>query len=138
MKPLALLLPLLLLAGCQTDGRPYSPVENVRYTALGEDPFWMVTIGDDRIVLTFGPDPGAAPGELRSHEFPRTLPRTIDGVRRWESGQGTAVISIEAADGPCEASGRRYEDRVTVRLSGRELQGCGGRAAEGSDTGGMR
>ena len=127
MKPLAVLLPLLLLAGCQTDGRPYSPVENVRYSAIGQDPFWMVTIGDDRIVLTFGPDPGAAPGELRSHEFPRTLPRTVDGVRTWQSGEGTQVISIEAAPGPCaDTRGRRYEDRVRVRLSGRELSGCGG------------
>jgi hypothetical protein len=61
------------------------------------------------------------------HRYPRTLPRTVDGVRTWESGDGTAVISIEAFPGPCEASrGTRYRDRVRVRLSGRELNGCGG------------
>jgi len=135
MKPAARFLPLLLLAGCQTDGRPYSPIENVRFTAIGQEPFWLVTIGDDRIVLTLAADGGARQGELATHEFPRTLPRTVDGVRRWDSGEGTAVISVEARDGPCQGSGsRRYEDRVTVRLSGRELQGCGGRVLEGSDS----
>jgi uncharacterized membrane protein len=125
-------LPLLLLAGCETYDQPYSPVENVHYSAIGQEPFWMVTIGDDRIVLTLAPDPGAAPGEMNSHDFPRTLPRTVDGVRTWESGDGTAVITIEAHPGPCDGSGgRTYEDEVVVRLSGRELTGCGGRLLSG-------
>jgi uncharacterized membrane protein len=128
-----LLLPLALLAGCETT-RPYAPVQNVRYSALGHDPFWMVTIGDDRIVLRTareGADPAAEGAEA---VFPRTLPRTVDGVRTWESGEGTAVISIEARPGPCEGSGGRvYEDRVRIRLSGRELMGCGGRLVEARD-----
>ena len=127
MRILLLILPALLAAGCTTTHRPYAPVENVHYAALGQEPFWLLTIGDDRIVLTFGPGPGARPRELDSHVWPRTLPRTVDGVRHWESGDGTSVISVEAAPGPCEGSrGAQYRDQVRVRLSGRELHGCGG------------
>ena len=125
------LLPLLLLAGCATAERPYAPVDQVEYAAVGADPFWMATIGDDVIVLTLGAEPGA-PAGLRSHEFPRVLPRLTDGVTRWESGEGTAVIAIEARPGPCRASrGVVYADRVAVSLSGRQLTGCGGRIISG-------
>jgi len=119
---------LLLVAGCETYSRPYAPVENVRYTALGHDPFWMVTIGDDRIVLRLGHDGGEEAEEYDDIVYPRTLPRTEDGLRTWQSGDGTAVIEIQARPGPCQGSGGRvYEDHVRVRLSGRELSGCGGR-----------
>jgi len=126
------ILPLLplMLAGCAQHPRPYAPIDNVRYAAIGQEPFWLVTIGDDSIVLAFGPDPGAR--QLNSYRYPRTLPRTVDGVRRWESSSGTAAISVEAAEGPCEgAGGRRYRDRVRVRMNGRELNGCGGPQLDG-------
>ena len=136
MKPVLtlLLLPLALLAACKTYDRPYAPVENVRYSAIGYDPFWLLTIGDDRIVLRIGHDGGGEAREYDDAVFPRTLPRTVDGVRTWQSGEGTAVIAIEAHRGPCEGSGgRRYEDLVRVRLSGRELTGCGGRLVDSRD-----
>jgi uncharacterized membrane protein len=127
------LLPLLVLAGC-TATQPYAPIRDVHYSALGQNPFWMLAIGDDRVVLTFGPAPGGRPGELRSHSYPRVLPRTEDGVRRWQSGEGTAVIDVEARPGPCTGSrGARYEDEVRIRLSGRELSGCGGRRLSRGD-----
>ena len=128
MRRLLLLLPLVLASGCETYSHPYAPVETVRYSALGEHPFWLLAIGDDRIVLRLGRD-GADAGDPRQEAvWPRTLPRTVDGVRTWTSGDGTNVISVEARDGPCSDSGdRRYEDHVRVRLSGRELIGCGGR-----------
>ena len=127
-----MLLPVALLASaCATAPRPYAPVQNVRYSALGHDPFWMVTIGDDRIVLRTARQDGDAEGA--EAVFPRTLPRTVDGVRTWESGSGTVVIAVEARPGRCEGSGGRvYEDHVRVRLSGRELTGCGGRLGEAS------
>ena len=130
------LLPLLVLAACETDReRPYRPVENVRYTAIGHAPFWMVTIGDDRIVLRLGHDGGEEAEEYDDIVWPRTLPRTQDGYRTWQSGEGTAVITVQTRPGPCDGSGdRRYEDHVRVRLSGRELSGCGGRpVAAGRD-----
>jgi uncharacterized membrane protein len=118
-----------VLAACETTRTvPHDPVEMVDYAAIGEAPFWMVAIGDDAIVLTLGQDPQTGTGGLLTHHFPRTLPRTVDGTRRWESAEGTQVITVEARPGPCDGSGgRRYEDRVTARLSGRELNGCGGR-----------
>jgi uncharacterized membrane protein len=129
MRAVPFALALLLLAGCESyRSEPYAPVDNVRYSAIGENPFWLLTIGDDRIVLRIGNQSG----ERQEAVWPRTLPRTVEGVRIWESGEGTQVIRIEARDGPCEGSrGEAYEDRVRVRLSGRELSGCGGRLVWG-------
>ena len=129
MGTVRILLPLLALCGCETyRSEPYAPVENVRYSAIGENPFWMVTIGDDRIVLRIGDEAG----EREDAVWPRTLPRTVGGARIWESGEGTQVIAIEARSGPCEGSrGQVYEDQVKVGLSGRELSGCGGRLVSG-------
>jgi len=121
MKRVAALLLIPAVAACATTTQPYAPVRDLRYSAVGEQPFWLLAIGDDRIVLRLG-----EAGE--EGVWPRTLPRTMDNVRRWESGEGTNVISIEARPGPCTGSGgRQFEDNVTVRLSGRELTGCGGR-----------
>ena len=119
------LLCLTLLAACQTSSQPYAPVDNVRYSAIGAEPFWMVTIGDDRIVLRIG----QAGSEVRDIAYPRTLPVTQGNLTRWQSGEGTQVITVEARrlPEPCEQSGRRYEDHVRVMLSGRMLDGCGGR-----------
>lgn len=128
------LLPLALiaLAGCASGTQtPFSPVNDFQYGAISHDPFWLVSIGDDRIVLTMGPAGGRADGELNSYEYPRVLPRTVNGVRRWESGQGTQVIAIEARPGPCATGGRTYEDHVKVYLSGRVMTGCGGREVPG-------
>jgi len=121
MTRLLLALPILALAAaCATSQRPYAPIQNIRYQAMGTAPFWYLAIGDERIVLRTSEQVEAV--------WPRTLPRTENGVRTWQSGDGTAVISIEARPGPCASeSGQAYEDHVRVRLSGRELTGCGGR-----------
>jgi len=118
------LLCLTLLAACQTSSQPYVPVDNVRYSAIGADPFWMVTIGDDRIVLRLG----QAGSDVRDVSYPRTLPVTQGNLTRWESGYGTAVITVEARRMPaaCEQGGRRYQDHVRGMLSGGMLEGCGG------------
>jgi uncharacterized membrane protein len=125
-RALLLLAPVLLAGGCASTQRAYNPVRQVHYSAIGETPFWMVAIGDDRIVLRLSGENGAAaPEDL---VWPRTLPRIVDGGRIWESGEGTRMITIESRPGPCtDSRGMRYEDHVRVRLSGRELTGCGGR-----------
>jgi uncharacterized membrane protein len=125
-----ILLPLLLLAGCATSQTPYAPARDVRYSALGHDPFWMVTVGRDKIVLTFGPgDPGSS--RLAGHSYRGVRSQFSDGVKSWESADGTAVILVEARREDCTGSrGAVFEDRVRVRLSGRELHGCGGRRIE--------
>jgi len=127
MKQLSLV-GMIALAGCAGGGETVlSPVQDFNYGALGRDPFWIVAIGDDRIVLTLGREGGRADGKLATYLYPRALPRETDGARHWESGTGTQVIAIKARPGPCAAGGRTYPDRVTVTLSGRMLEGCGGR-----------
>ena len=122
------ILAMLALAGCSATGpAPYNPVQNFEYGAISHDPFWLVSIGDDRIVLTMGEAGGRADGELKSFIYPRVLPRMENGVRRWESADGTQVISVEARPGPCTTGGRTYADRTRIFLSGRSMDGCGGR-----------
>ena len=125
MRRLIAALPLLAACGCaEAPPRPYAPVGSVHYSAIGEAPFWLLTIGEDRIVLRQSREDGA-PNEA---SWPRTLPRNVDGFTLWQSGEGTQVIAIASRPGPCTGSGGRvYEDEVRVRLSGRELLGCGGR-----------
>ncbi len=52
-------------------------------------------------------------------------------MKRWESGSGTEVITVEARPGPCTTGGRDFEDKVIVALSGRSFEGCGGRQIQG-------
>ena len=131
MNRLLLAVPLLLAAGCATSSTPYAPVRDVAYQAMGSQPFWQLVIGDDSIVFR----PVAGGGEQR---WPRVLPRTVDGVRTWQSGTGEDGITITARPGPCADEPRegrevRYEHFVTVRMGadGPELNGCGGRILGG-------
>jgi len=127
MRNAAPLAALLLLGACASY-QPHAPVSDVQYNALGHDPFWLLSIGDDRIVLTLGDEGGRADGGVITVAYPRSLPRTVNGVRHWQSGDSTGTISVEARPGTCQGAGdRTYEHHVRVRLSGRELTGCGGR-----------
>jgi uncharacterized membrane protein len=131
MRKLVFLGPLLASA-CASSPEVHAPVDNFEYGAISHDPFWLVSIGDDRIVLTMGPAGGRADGDLTTTEFPRVLPRETNGVRRWESGEGTQVLTLEARPGPCTTGGRTYADRTRVMLSGRVLTGCGGPEVKGA------
>jgi uncharacterized membrane protein len=127
MKPFILLAAFALTAcAAPTALEPNDSLGRFDYGAISHDPFWMVAIGGDAVVLTMGPEGGAADGELTSAAYPRAAPSERDGVRRWESGEGTAVIAVEARPGPCTTGGRSYPDQVKVYLSGRMLEGCGG------------
>jgi uncharacterized membrane protein len=134
MKRLLLALPAIALAaGCATSQRPYAPVRDVAYQALGWNPMWLLAVGDDRIVLR----------QAGAHEraWPRVLPRTVDGVRIWQSGTGADRITITARPGPCQSGGAgqagsrhvyNYEHHVALSVAdqGLELRGCGGRILE--------
>jgi uncharacterized membrane protein len=126
-KRALLLLALLPLAACAGE-RPYAPVADVRYNAVGAAPFWLLTIGDDRIVLSRAGESG----RMVEAVYPRVMARRVQGAHVWQSGEGTQVIAIEAHPSRCEgARGIVYEDKVRIRLSGAELHGCGGRILEG-------
>jgi hypothetical protein len=106
MKLLAFLVPPLLLAACASTPTPYNPVNDVRYSALGADPYWQVTIGDDRIVLRHAGDPQSATTPADS-VWPRTLPRIVDGTTTWQSQGPAGAIEIEARAQTCTSGGRR-------------------------------
>jgi hypothetical protein len=123
MKPL-LYSALSLAVACSAPPQPHAPVREPDYTALGAEPAWLLTIGEERIVLSFG----RQGGRMRDMVYRRGAARIEDGVRRWDGGEGVAVIGVEAWRRPCQgAGGATFEDVVRVRLSGRELNGCGGR-----------
>ncbi|MEA3041135.1 MAG: hypothetical protein QOC65_624 [Sphingomonadales bacterium] len=127
MRTPVLFMSLLLAAGC-APAQPYAPVRQPHYTAIGAEPFWLLTVGAERIVLSSGRESGG----MRGRTYRRTGATLDKGVRRWEGGDGTAVIAVEAWRRPCRgAGGAIYEDEVRVRLSGRELNGCGGRLVGG-------
>ena len=113
-------LPLLLLgSACETARQD---VRDPLYEAHGSEPFWGLAIGEDRIVLN------ATLDEIGEMTWPRTLPRTVGGVRTWQSGEGARAVSIESRRGPCTNEAHEiYEDEVVVRVGGLELSGCGGR-----------
>ena len=81
MKPLPILVFALLAIGCASAPAVYQPVADPIYTAIGRDPFWMVAIGDSRIVLRLAQDPADPSGMVDDAVFPRVLPRTVGGVR---------------------------------------------------------
>ena len=134
-------LPILLTAGCAAT-TPYAPVRDVAYQAMGGDPAWQLAIGDDRIVLRVKLREGGGLDDYSEFRAPRTLPRTVSGVRTWQSGDDLPPrITVEARRTPCtDRSGQVFEDQVHVRLSTdelrghadvrdftQELNGCGGR-----------
>lgn len=120
-----------LLAGCTAHRAPFSAMGNPRYAAIGENPFWMAAINGRRIVLTLGAGPGTRPGSLNNHSYAGVVRQQTGDITRWEAGKGTGVIAVEARPGPCTAGGREYTDRVTIGLSGRMLEGCGGMEISG-------
>jgi uncharacterized membrane protein len=129
MTRLLLAFPLLLAAGCATSRTPYAPVRDVAYQAMGTGgSAWLLVIGDDRIIFR--------PGGGAERSWPRVLPRTVDGVRIWQSGAGPDGITVTARPGPCNGEGQgenlyNYEHSVTVRLGEGEYRGCGGRLLSG-------
>jgi uncharacterized membrane protein len=111
----------LILAGCAAQPRPYAPVRGIiAYQALGNRQFWVLTIGDDRILL----HDGARPDRI----WPRTLPRIEEDQRIWQLGEGADAVRIVARSGPCTAvNGDIYADFVSVHFGHADLDGCGGR-----------
>jgi uncharacterized membrane protein len=121
-----LLAALLLASGCAASAPPPDSNEAAPrhlFRGEGEDPYWVAMVDEREIVLYFGP---GSESNQPAFRYPGVRASTVDGVRRWEAGSGTAVIGIEAWDEACVLRGYDYRERARVRLSGRELNGCGG------------
>jgi uncharacterized membrane protein len=117
----------LVLTGCAGSETANEAADEVRYSAAGENPSWRVTISENAIQLSMGAAPRAGQGS-GGYAYRGVEALSVEGARRWNAGNGTAVIGVEAWRTPCTgAGGALFEDRVRVRLSGRELNGCGGR-----------
>jgi heat shock protein HslJ len=101
----------LLLAGCATvpDAEPET------YRALGNEPFWSITIENGRMTYA-SPEGGFSVRAPRGQELG-------DG-RLWETRRITLQTSNqECSDG---MSDRRYNQTVRAVVDGRTLNGCGG------------
>jgi hypothetical protein len=100
----------------------------IAYEAVGEHRAWRLTVGDDGVRLAFA----GASARNGGHVYPHVVAREFGSSRRWEAGAGVAVISVEARPGRCAVGGLIYVDKVRIRLSGRELYGCGGSRLSGA------
>ena len=106
----------LLLTGCATV-RPEPTAPLPAYQARGQEPGWLLTIGDG--VLDYRGDYG----ETRVR-VPAPEPRTTFNGHRFE----TPRLVVDVTHGRCNdaMSGHGFADQVLVVADGREFRGCGG------------
>ena len=130
MKPLHTSLLTLAVAACATaepaPETPDRPAAATLQSAHGADPLWHVTVGADRISLLVDTGGHGRQADLRTTVYEGVRASRSGNLQRWQAGRGTAVISVEVWDGPCVLSRWDYGKVARVRLSGRELNGCGG------------
>jgi heat shock protein HslJ/uncharacterized membrane protein len=101
--------------GC--GGASRSAARPVSYGAAGSEPFWGLEIADGR--LTFDNN-----GEVVIVRAPRPLVTGDGGMRRYRAPGISVLLKRE----DCEMEDERiYADTVTVTVSGRTFEGCGGR-----------
>jgi len=105
---------LSLLAGCAT-APPSGGPAGAGYRALGNEPFWSVTIEGGRMTYET-PEGGFFVLAPR--------PQETGGGRTYQTRRITLhVWHRECSDG---MSDRRYAETVRAVVDGRELRGCGG------------
>ena len=92
-----------------------------RYRAVGQEPGWLLTIEDTLLTLRWDYDENRL--TTRAPES-----RPIAGGRQWTVPDVNVPVTVIARDTACAdaMSGRPYPARVTVRVAGRTLDGCGG------------
>jgi uncharacterized membrane protein len=129
------LIPLVLLAlaaGCAPAQREAAhaaaaePMPRHLFRGEGEAPYWVVVVDEREIVLTLESGGPGREADYRTFRYAGVRAQSAGGVRRWTAGRGTAVISVEGWTEACVLRGYDYRERARVRLSGRELNGCGG------------
>jgi len=111
MKAARLLLTVFLLGGCAT----VPADETEPYRALGNEPFWSITIANGRMTYE-SPEGGFSVPAPRSQELGDGR---IYGSRR---------ITLQASNAQCSdgMSDIVYPQTVRAVVDGRELRGCGG------------
>ncbi len=120
--PLALTLVVACAAGAAEARRPPA------FEASGSSPGWQLTVMDDAMILSFGPD-GIRPGVTGEDNLiggVRKRPRQEDGALGWEAGKKATLMVVEARLGDCvAAAGKVLAYRVTVHFENRTPEGCG-------------
>lgn len=136
---IGLVLAMSLLAGCRPAAEPEPLPETgpedgsasidtsppaVSFRARGNEPFWSLEM--DAMALAWRPMEG--PEQVYSH-LVRTPGAGRETVSASLDGQ---TITLEIELGLCRdtMSGMPYPQTVSVRVDGRELQGCGGEAID--------
>lgn len=97
----------------------HAKLSGVDYRAVGNEPGWHMEIRDgDRISVTY--DYGESTLEVAAPE------PTVDAANR-RSEYRVGDLHVLIVGEPCSdtMSGEAFESRVTVRIDGRELHGCG-------------
>jgi heat shock protein HslJ/uncharacterized membrane protein len=113
MRPF--LLAALLAAGCTTMSDAEAPATET-YRALGNEPFWSVTITDGRMTYESPDGPRFV--------VPAPPARPSFNGRRYQTDRLTLDITHgECSDG---MSDRRYADTAMVIVDRRTMHGCGG------------
>lgn len=109
----------------------FAPASAYEFHAAGANPSWLVLVGQQRITLAITSTGSDGRLQMLRTSFAEVTRDHIPAARRWRAGTGTEVIGVEAWPQPCRVGTAVVEDAVRVRLSGRELRGCGGRAIRG-------
>lgn len=105
----------LLLAACAPVAAPPPPQEP--YRAIGTEPFWSLTIDQQRMVFIEANAPGV--------EIAQPTPRPIHGF----AGDiyQTPRIHVNIVHARCSdgMSDRIYPDSIQLTVDGRQFRGCG-------------
>ncbi|HEX5634584.1 MAG TPA: META domain-containing protein [Gemmatimonadales bacterium] len=93
------------------------------YRARGNEPFWSLELGAERIVFR---TPDGPPVEM-----PVPDPREVPGGRQWIAETEAHRLVLTVLEQRCvdDMSGMPSPHTVTVSLDGREYRGCGGETA---------
>jgi heat shock protein HslJ len=91
------------------------------FTARGNEPGWLLTIDAGRMALQWNYGENEA-------VLPRPEPSPSADGRNYVAVTETHDLRVDVADRICRDSmtGMPYPNRVTVRIDGETLQGCGG------------
>jgi heat shock protein HslJ len=117
LKSLTLLSATLLLCGCAASAPQGAlPVEALKYSALGTEPFWSLKIENGTMAFDHGDDVSA-----KANSY--TTQRRPNGWRYVSDEMTVDVTFEECSDGMSEFN---YKDSVTVAVRDLTYKGCGG------------
>lgn len=124
LRALPLLLTASLLTACAVAETPpgtSSIIDQPLFTARGQEPGWLLTIGSDRLVLM------ANYGQQRI-SLPLPPRQPLPNGHRYAASSEANRLRVDVVAALCQdtMSGMPYPAMVTIDLDGQRLDGCGG------------